>query len=90
VAAEDGDDGVINLILSEVTERLDEAATDPACCVVCRKGGFPGVFHFPPEKLPDPHHGEGVEFAVFEELVFERELVGAAIPAEVKTVLARS
>ena len=30
VAAEDGDDGVIDLILSEVTERLDEGAADPA------------------------------------------------------------
>lgn len=46
VAAEDGDDGVIDLILSEVTERLDEGATDPSCRVVCRKGRFPGVFVF--------------------------------------------
>jgi len=42
------------------------------------------------EKLQEPHRGEGVEFAVFEELAFERELVGAGIPAEVKRVMARS
>jgi len=43
VAAEDGDDGVIDLILSEVTERLNEGATDPACCGM-QKGTVSGCF----------------------------------------------
>lgn len=40
VAAKDGEDGVIDLILSEVSERLDESATDPPCRGHVPRGGL--------------------------------------------------
>ena len=59
VAAEDGEDGVIDLILPEVAECLDKGAADPACGGHVPRGGvLENDFPFPDFHLPSWAIGE--------------------------------